>query len=172
MPDGQNVVSRWRGFRIWRLLAVASLFIGLGTLLREETRKTSGRGRHRSSPSAAAISSGYEPKDISARDVSIILGAMAATTALVIGIVFVTVWRFNINRNENLAKLTSQETAQIVPPSPHLQADPFADLARVQSREARLLSGYGWLNTNHTLARIPIDRAMTLSVGKSLDAAP
>ncbi|PPQ40876.1 hypothetical protein CCS01_00050 [Rhodopila globiformis] len=97
---------------------------------------------------------------------------MAATTAIVVGIVFWMTWRFDISRHETMSRLTPAETARVVPPAPHLQRNPFADLARVQSRETRLLTSYGWISADHSLARIPIDRAMALSVGKSLDASP
>ena len=161
-----------RRIRIWHLFAATGLIIGISSMLRADDVKVDARGKPGTPASVAALEAGYEPKDISARDVSIILAVMAATTVLVVGIVFTMVWRFNVHRNEVISVLTPEQTAKIMPPAPHLQQDPFADLAQVQAREARLLTSYGWITSDHSLARIPLDRAMALSVGKSLDAAP
>ena len=126
----------------------------------------------RTPPSLQALESGFEVKDIDERSVVYILGAIAATTALVIGIVAVMIWRFDIARTQSFAGLSPQQTAQSVPPAPHLQINPFADLAQQQVRESRLLHSYGWTSADHSTARIPIDRAMALTAGQSLDAPP
>lgn len=176
MPSKNGPPKRhgWRRPKV--ILAMAGLAVGLGTLVRARGGHSSGHisatGTPRTPPSAEALAHGWEPKDISARDVTIILGVIAASTALVIGIVYLMTWRFDVSRTAAFSHLTSEENARMIPPAPHLQRDPFADLARVKSREQRLLTDYGWINTDHTLAHIPIDRAMALSVGKSLDASP
>ena len=98
-----------------------------------------------------------------------ILVAWRRRRHVVVGIVFAMIWRFNIASSRPWSKLTPQQTARLVPPAPHLQVDPFADLAQVRAREERLLHSYGWTSADHSTARIPIDRAMALVVGKSLD---
>jgi hypothetical protein len=158
--------------RIWRLVVAAGLIIGIGSMIRTAPPRPQALGEPGTPASAKSLASGFEITDIGSRSVSFILAIMAATTAVVIGIVFAMVWRFDVHRNEVVSVLTSEQTAQITPPAPQLQQDPFADLARNQSREARLLRSYGWITADHSLARIPIDRAMALSVGKSLDAPP
>lgn len=52
---------------------------------------------------------------------------------------------------------------QAIPPvpSPRLQAHPAADLAAVRANQARA-DGYGWVNAQHTVARVPVERAMAL----------
>jgi hypothetical protein len=49
-----------------------------------------------------------------------------------------------------------------VPPPPRLQADPEADLAAERSLQRARLDGYQWMDRAHTVARIPIERAMAL----------
>jgi hypothetical protein len=49
-----------------------------------------------------------------------------------------------------------------VPPPPRLQPDPAADLAAVRSLQRSRLDGYRWVDRAHTVARIPITRAMEL----------
>lgn len=163
-------VRRWRV--IWRLLALGGLVAGAFALFRQLPEPVSAAGKPGTPPSRHALESGFEVKDIDERTVVYILGAIAGTTALVIGVVAVMIWRFDITRIASFADLSLQQTAQIVPPSPHLQITPFADLAQLQVRERRLLHSYGWTSADHSTARIPIDRAIALTVGQSLDAAP
>jgi hypothetical protein len=49
-----------------------------------------------------------------------------------------------------------------IPPQPRLQADPAADLAAERSLQRARLGGYMWMDDAHTVARIPIARAMAL----------
>lgn len=161
---------------LWRVLTVAGLVVGIGTLAQGKGGLLQGRvfatGRPTSPPSREALEAGHETRDINVRATSYILLGIGLTTAFAIGVVFVMIWRFNVDRREAWSKLTPQQTARIVPPAPHLQRNPFQDLARVRAHEQRLLHGYGWTSADHSYAHIPIDRAMKLMVGKSLDVAP
>jgi hypothetical protein len=154
------------------LLTLSALAVGIGALLRADPLAVTARGKPTTPPSAQASVSGYETTDINVRGTAFILGAIAATTMLVVGIVFTMVWRFDVARHSAWSHLAAQQTARLVPPAPHLQLHPFDDLARVSAREEALLHSYGWISANHDIARIPIDRAMALTVGKSLDAPP
>jgi hypothetical protein len=49
-----------------------------------------------------------------------------------------------------------------IPPQPRLQADPAADLAAERALQRSRLDRYGWMDDVHTVARIPIGRAMAL----------
>jgi hypothetical protein len=171
MPEARK---KSRG-RVLRLAALMTAGFGLLALVRPEIAEhgeVSGRGRPRTGPSRESVTEGFEREDISARDVVKVLAVLALTTAAVIGIVLLMGWRFHATWTATNSVLTSQQTAQMVPPAPHLQVNPFADLARVNARENRMLNTYGWIDPGHTLARIPIRRAEALSVGKSLDAGP
>lgn len=156
----------------WRILTIGGLLIGVAALFAKNEERISALGRPTAPPSAESLKEGYEVKDINVRRTVYILAGMGATTALVIGIVFVMIWRFNVNRRAAWAHLTPQQTATLVPPAPHVPRDPFAQLARVRAREERQLHSYGWVSADHSLAHIPIGRAMALVVGKSLDVTP
>lgn len=54
-----------------------------------------------------------------------------------------------------------------LPPQPRLQPDPDADLAAERALQRTRLDSYGWLDDAHTVARIPITRAMALMAGKA-----
>lgn len=158
--------------RIWDGLVVAAVTIGTAMLLWREREVRSARGIPSTPPSPDALHSGYEPKDISARGVSYVLVVIGVTVAVSIGIVWLFVARFEAARISSFQGLTAQETATTVTPGPHLQVHPYDDLAQVRLREQRLLQGYGWTSSDHTTAHIPIDRAMALMVGRSLEPLP
>jgi hypothetical protein len=64
--------------------------------------------------------------------------------------------------------------ARPIPPQPRLQAAPAVDLAAVRSLQQAQLEGYRWMDDAHTVARIPIERAMALlaSGNKGLPHSP
>lgn len=132
----------------------------------------SATGKPETPPSKASLEAGHEVTDVSERGIVYILAGLAATTALVIGIVFIMIWQFNMDRTHAFASVTQAQKSQPVPPAPHLQISPFADLARYRGRQERILHSYGWTSADHSTARIPISRAMALTIGKSLDGSP
>jgi len=56
------------------------------------------------------------------------------------------------------------------PPEPRLQTDPQQDLRDLRSRQEDLLKGYGWVNKEAGVARIPIEDAMKIVVERGLPA--
>jgi hypothetical protein len=58
------------------------------------------------------------------------------------------------------------------PPQPRLQPHPVSDLAAERAREEGSLESRGWNDPGHTVAHIPIDRAMQLTVRPPGDARP
>jgi hypothetical protein len=50
------------------------------------------------------------------------------------------------------------------PPDPQLQARPVDDLRTLRAWEDERLQGWGWVDRDADLARIPIERAMALVV--------
>lgn len=156
----------------WRLLTLGGVIVGVTSLLRMLPEPVTALGKPSTPPSREALQSGFEAKDVNERTIVFILAGIAAATALVIGTVFIMIWRFEIAWTHSFSSLTPQQTAQSAPPAPHLQINPFADLAQQRAREDRLLHSYGWTSADHSTARIPIDRAMALTVGTSLDASP
>ena len=57
-----------------------------------------------------------------------------------------------------------------LPPEPRLQINPREDLQSLRANEDAILSGYGWVDKNAGIVRIPIDRAMTLTLQRGLPA--
>ena len=54
------------------------------------------------------------------------------------------------------------------PPEPKLQANPQADMRMMREKEDTILNHYGWVNPNHGVVRIPIDRALDLVAERGL----
>ena len=53
--------------------------------------------------------------------------------------------------------------------APGLFPDPEGDLRRYRARQAARAPAYGWVDRGAGIISIPIDRAMNLAVGRSLD---
>jgi len=56
------------------------------------------------------------------------------------------------------------------PPEPRLQTNPRQDLADLRANEEQQLTGYGWVDKNAGIVRIPIDAAMKLTLERGLPA--
>jgi hypothetical protein len=137
-----------------------------------ETGRRTGRGAFSHHPTQAAVGEGHEVRDLPATGLAMIIGTLGVSAALLVGVVFGMTALFQGWDKSRDAGLTVQQVAAIVPPGPHLQTDPAADLRAQRAREQRALDAYGWLDAKHTLARIPIDRAMQIVNGRPLDDAP
>src|SRR5687767_11095198 len=55
-----------------------------------------------------------------------------------------------------------------LPPTPNLQTQPFQDIFTLRQSEAARLGTYGWVDKEGGIARIPIDRAMELTLQRGL----
>ena len=54
------------------------------------------------------------------------------------------------------------------PPEPRLQPDPAMDLKQFRSGEDAVLHGYGWVDPEKGIVRIPVERAMELVAKEGL----
>lgn len=57
-----------------------------------------------------------------------------------------------------------------LPPSPRFQRNPQEDLQELRAKQGALLEGYGWVNKEAGVARIPIEEAMKIVVERGLPA--
>jgi hypothetical protein len=111
---------------------------------------------------------GYEPSDVSIRTVLAIGAALAGSVALSALVLGGLLGLFEAARPP--APGSALERTELVPPAPRLEVQPQAELAQVRARENRLLQGYGWVDREAGIARIPIDRAMALLVERGWPA--
>ncbi len=55
-----------------------------------------------------------------------------------------------------------------LPPSPRFQENPQQELQDLRAKQGALLEGYGWVNKEGGVARIPIEDAMKMVVERGL----
>jgi hypothetical protein len=57
-------------------------------------------------------------------------------------------------------------------PTPFLQTQPFKDIYMLREEEARKMQGYGWVDKDGGVTRIPIERAMELMIQRGFATQP
>jgi hypothetical protein len=114
---------------------------------------------------------GYERSDLTAKSVAIFGVALAAVIILVL---VVTGWMFHYFAAwQARVDVPPSPLAQTRPgpPEPRLQVDPTKDLKAMHAEEDTRLTGYGWVDKEAGVVRMPIARAMELLVERRLPAA-
>ena len=129
-----------------------------------------GRGTPQGPVDPNSKQAGYELADTNVRSLVIVM--IVAIALMVAGVagVFVMFASFDRHFIAQSARDTSEQRAAIVPPLPHLQADPYRDIDAMLMEQGHQLTTYGWTDAAHTLAHIPIERAMRQVVGKPFDS--
>lgn len=62
--------------------------------------------------------------------------------------------------------------ARRLPPEPRLQSAPITDLKEMRAAEDKILHSYGWIDQQHGIVRVPIDRAIDLLAQRGLPSRP
>ncbi len=138
---------------------------------REPPLDASGRGEPGTPPSPQAARQGFETEDMSGALMGVLAVGLGVAIAVAIWLMVMMLHGFQASR-EAAPPLTAQQQADPPPPLPRLQPAPWHDLADVQRSELERLDRYGWVDPQHSRARIPIGVAMQRIVGQSLDPAP
>ncbi|SDN48401.1 hypothetical protein SAMN05216360_108275 [Methylobacterium phyllostachyos] len=112
---------------------------------------------------------GHETRDVNVRNTALVMGGLGLTALAVIGTMIWLMHTVAASQRRTLPALTPQQTARLVPPAPNLQANPYADIDRERAATEARIAGYGYRDAAQTRARIPIGRAMELTVGRSLE---
>jgi len=115
---------------------------------------------------------GHETRDISTR-VVVIFGASLVVGAVV---VYVGIWLVFLyfgslaDRAYPREYPMAQVGAPAQPPAPLLQTKPREELKQMRAEEDRILDSYGWVDAAGGVVRIPIERAMRMTVEQGLPA--
>ncbi len=143
-----------------------------GAAPEDDTTERLGRGDPSVQASAQARSAGHETEDMHAGImIRLVFGLGVVAAVMVFVMVGVQAWLVGM-QHRTAPRLTAEQQVHIKPPAPNLQANPPHDIAQLNAAEDQLLGQYAWVDSTHTRARIPIDRAMALTVGHSLDSTP
>lgn len=114
----------------------------------------------------------HEPDVVPGRP--ILIGAIVLLLTLVLGYLIPTALEHTLmDREARLsppANPLAEKQGARLPPAPRLQVNPARDILEHRRAEDRVLSGWGWVDAEKGIARIPIDRAMALVVERGLPA--
>lgn len=114
---------------------------------------------------------GYEPRDVNVRG----LLQFAFWMAVVLAITLIAMkWTFDyFAKIEPLGAPASplvSATQRELPASPRLQAHPRNDLENYCASQEQEVSTYGWVDQQSGIVRIPIERAMDMTLQRGLPA--
>src|SRR5262245_34019074 len=112
----------------------------------------------------------YEPKDVNVRGILIFGLALAAIGLAVhigVGWLFDTLRRDELAKQPPMSPLVAKERPQLprdldTIPQPRLQKNETLDLQRLRQEEDAILTGYGWVDRDAGVVRIPIAEAMRM----------
>ncbi|HKU86879.1 MAG TPA: hypothetical protein VJV77_11140 [Casimicrobiaceae bacterium] len=103
----------------------------------------------------------HEPAGISGRRIVQVAALLAATlVAVVLAAGGVMGWL----HHRTARAVAAPDARPAAMPSPPPQTAPSSDLSALRAAKARLLHEYRWLDRDHGIVRIPIERAMALLV--------
>ncbi|RIK82536.1 MAG: hypothetical protein DCC67_07105 [Planctomycetota bacterium] len=115
---------------------------------------------------------GHEASDVAVRPLMIFLGALAASLA-VVALALVALFNlFEAGAQRRDPALPPLAVEGVGPTGPRLQVSPREDLQQFHARETRLLNSTAWINRPAGIVRIPIDRAIELSLERGLPQWP
>ena len=100
-------------------------------------------------------------------------GAGLIAVAIVVHVAILLLFNFFDSRAKQQAAAAyplATQQGERLPPEPRLQTEPREDLAALRAREDETLRSYGWVYRNAGVVRIPIDRAMELTLQRGLPA--
>ena len=119
----------------------------------------------------SASPSAHEGADLHIRNV-VRVAALLAVAVVVSILILVLFFR---HMEKIYPGRTSEAAPEVrdsqLPPIPRLQTDPLRDLQAVRAVEDSHLDRYAWIDRQHGIAQIPIDRAMILWI-QNYSAAP
>jgi hypothetical protein len=102
-----------------------------------------------------------EPRDVEPRPIVFAAAGLAAILAMV---ALVALGAHALLR-PNRAGTPSPSTAEVS--APRLQSAPASDLAVLRRQKSAMLDEYRWIDPDRGVVRIPIDRAMQLTVERN-----
>lgn len=123
-------------------------------------------------PIPATTDRGYEHSDVAIRPLVMFLAGLALSLMIVCGVV---AWMFYLF--EQGAKKTDPKPLPLAEqarptPGPLLQVSPRQDVELLREREQQILSSTEWVDRERGIARIPIDRAISLAAAGGLPEWP
>ncbi len=120
---------------------------------------------HQKNPDA--IQRGYEDSSVSVKQ--LFAFAMGIVALVLVGVVVSAfTFKFFVNHTPMgpSASPFEKEDARDMPPDLRLQTHAPDDLKQYRDNQDKILAGYGWVDPNAGVVRIPVERAMELLLQK------
>lgn len=114
---------------------------------------------------------GYERTDANIRGLAAFAGGLVLLMLVgmfAMRLLYVQMAERQVQTDPVLSPLAAQLPEH--PPDPRLQVMPAAELQRIRAEEQEKLTGYGWVEPNAGVVRIPVERAMELVIERGLPA--
>ena len=110
-------------------------------------------------PATQTTNSGFEVSDASVTGIAIVGGLLAVIIAA--SFFIVKGWLLILERHpQSVISRNIIDKRSSTIPAPKLQVDPRSDLERYLTGENQLLGSYGWIDKEHRIVHVPIERAM------------
>lgn len=109
-------------------------------------------------------------RDIRFRWVYLVGGLIVAITLIYAALM----WPFSmelferVERSDPPASPIAAARERNLPPAPRLQPDPAQEMQELRHWESRVLGSYGWVDRSQGIARIPVERAIELTLEEGL----
>ncbi|TAH37383.1 MAG: hypothetical protein EYC70_10460 [Planctomycetota bacterium] len=112
------------------------------------------------SPHRSAVHRGHEHSDVPVRPVALAALVLAMGIAAALGLMWLLL--SILGGAQAPAAAPEHPLARALPqfPQPRLQTDAAGDLARHRAWEDSVLQGYGWVDRERGIVRIPLERAL------------
>ena len=110
---------------------------------------------------------GHETRDANIRNL-LIFGAGLALLVIAGLVISRAVFRFFVSHQGLGPPASPFENVRTLPPEPRLQVTAPKDLKHYLAAQNEILNGYGWVDRQAGVVRIPIQRAMDLLLQKGL----
>lgn len=106
----------------------------------------------------------FEPTDV---DAGSLLKAGFVILLVTIAVVFFLYWLYFVFVRQEASRqppppVLKAQAGLLNPPPPRLQPSPLADLASFREQEDVILNGYGWVDKEKKIVRVPIEEAMRI----------
>ncbi len=105
----------------------------------------------------------YETQDVSLH--TMVYSALGLAALIILG--FLASWfvfRYYVRVQKLGPPASPFDNAPTMPPPPRLQVHPAQDLKAYRAEEDAILGSYGWTDKSAGIVRMPIERAMELSL--------
>ena len=124
------------------------------------------------------VDTAHEESDINIRAIvtfTVMLAGITIAIQVAMYLMFIVLAKIEDKADPIVSPMAKPAIALTSPlefPEPRLQQTPWTDLKKLRADEASYLHGYGWVDQQAGVARIPIEKAKALLLQKGLPVSP